>query len=95
MQVKAVATALGIHPFMLSELRTDVRDWTLSGRLPETTPAGPKREIVRLQQLEREHALLQEEHDLQRESHPALHLAKADAFAFIHAARATCGVARL
>ncbi|MBX3134032.1 MAG: transposase [Gemmatimonadaceae bacterium] len=64
MQVKAVATALGIHPFMLSKWRKDVRDGTLRGRLPKAAPPGPAREIARLQQLEREHALLQEEHDL-------------------------------
>jgi len=64
MQVKAVATALGIHPFMLSKWRKDVRDGTLRGRLPRAAPPGPAREIARLQQLEREHALLQEEHDL-------------------------------
>lgn len=64
MQVKAVATALGIHPFMLSKWRKDMRDGTLRGRLPKSAPVGPTREIARLQQLEREHALLQEEHDL-------------------------------
>jgi transposase len=64
MQVKAVATALGIHPFMLSKWRKDVRDGMLRGRLPKAVPPGPAREIARLQQLEREHALLQEEHDL-------------------------------
>jgi len=64
MQVKAVATALGIHPFMLSKWRKDVRDGTLRGRLPKAAPPGPAREIGRLQQFEREHALLQEEHDL-------------------------------
>jgi transposase len=64
MQVKAVATALGIHPFMLSKWRKDVRDRTLRGRRPKAAPVGPAREIARLQQLEREHALLLEEHDL-------------------------------
>jgi transposase len=64
MQVKAVAAALGIHPFMLSKWRKDVRDGTLRGRLPKAAPPGPAREIARLQELERAHALLQEEHDL-------------------------------
>ena len=64
MQVKAVATALGIHPFMLSKWRKDVRDGTVRGRLPKATPAGPTREIAQLQALEKQHALLQEEHDL-------------------------------
>jgi transposase len=64
MQVKTVATALGIHPFMLSKWRKDVRDGTLRGRLPKAAPAGPAREIAQLQALEKRHALLQEEHDL-------------------------------
>ena len=62
-QVQAVAAALDIHPFMLSKWRKQVRDGELRGqgrdlRLP------PPREIRRLQELERAHALLQEEHDL-------------------------------
>jgi transposase len=64
LQVKAVAAALGIHPFMLSKWRKDVRDGTLRGRLPKAAPAGPAREIAQLQALEQQHALLQEEHDL-------------------------------
>lgn len=49
MQVKAVATALGIHPFMLSKWRTDVRDGTIRGRLPKAAAPGPAREIAQLQ----------------------------------------------
>lgn len=64
MQVQAVARALGIHPFMLSKWRKDVRDGTLRGRLPKAAPAGPSREIAQLQALEQKYALLQEEHDL-------------------------------
>lgn len=64
LQVQAVATALGIHPFMLSKWRKDVRDGMLRGRLPKAAPPGPAREIAQLQALERKHALLQEEHDL-------------------------------
>lgn len=64
MQVKAVANALGIHPFMLSKWRKDVRDGTVRGRLPKAAPKGPAREIAQLQALERKHALLEEEHDL-------------------------------
>lgn len=68
MQVQAVARALGIHPFMLSKWRKDVRDGTLRGRLPKAAPAGPAREIAQLQALEKQHALLQEEHDLLKEA---------------------------
>lgn len=62
-QVQAVAAALDIHPFMLSKWRKQVRDGVLRGtgrdlRVP------PVREIWRLQELERAHALLQEEHEL-------------------------------
>lgn len=57
MQVKAVATALGIHPFMLSKWRKDVLDGTIRGRLPKAATPGPAREIARLQQLERAHAV--------------------------------------
>lgn len=64
MQVKAVAGALGIHPFMLSKWRKDVRDGSLRVRLPKAAPKGPARGIAQLQALERKHALLQEEHDL-------------------------------
>lgn len=53
MQVKAVATALGIHPCTLSKWRKDVHDGTLRGRLPKAAPPGPARAIARLQQLER------------------------------------------
>lgn len=64
MQVQTVAAALAIHPFMLSKWRKDARDGRLRGRTPKAPPAGPAREIARLQQLERDYALLQEEHDL-------------------------------
>lgn len=64
MQVKAVAAALGIHPFMLSKWRKDVRDGTVRGRAPKAVRPGLARESARLQALEREHAILREEHDL-------------------------------
>ena len=64
MQVKTVATALEIHPFMLSKWRKDYRDGRLRGRLPKAPRAGPAREIAQLQALERAYAQLQEEHDL-------------------------------
>ena len=62
--VKTVATALEIHPFMLSKWRKDVRDGVLRGRPRKPPRAGPTREIARLQQLERAHAQLREEHEL-------------------------------
>ena len=64
LQVKTVATALEIHPFMLSKWRKDARDGRLRGRAPEAPPPGPAREIAQLQALEKAHALLQEEHEL-------------------------------
>jgi transposase len=63
-QLQTVATALAIHPFMLSKWRTDAREGRLAGHAPKAPPARPAREIARLQQLEREYALLREEHDL-------------------------------
>jgi transposase len=66
-QVQTVAAALAIHPFMLSKWRKDVRD----GRLTERAPKKPSakevqqaRELAQFQALEREYALLKEEHDL-------------------------------
>ena len=64
LQVKTVAAALTIHPFMLSKWRKDSRDGRLSGRAPKAPPPGPAREIAKLQALEKAHALLQEEHEL-------------------------------
>jgi transposase-like protein len=64
MLVKTVATALEIHPFMLSKWRKDARDGRLRGRAPKAPPPGPAREIAQLQALEKAHALLQEEHEL-------------------------------
>jgi transposase len=64
LQVKTVAAALEIHPFMLSKWRKDVRDGLIRGRALKTLPPGPAREIAQLQALEKAHALLQEEHDL-------------------------------
>ena len=55
-QVKTVAAALAIHPFMLSKCRKDARDGRLRGRAPKAPPPRPAREIARLQHLEREYA---------------------------------------
>ncbi len=68
LQVQAVAEALDIHPFMLSRWRKEFRE----GRLRQTSDKVKRRapkaslvgEIRRLQELEREHRLLQEEHAL-------------------------------
>lgn len=61
LQVKTVAAALTIHPFMLSKWRKDARDGRLRGRAGKAPPPGPAREIAQLQALENAHALLQED----------------------------------
>jgi transposase len=63
-QVKTVAAALEIHPFMLSKWRKDARDGRLRGRARKAPPPGPAREIAQLQALERKYAELREEHEL-------------------------------
>lgn len=63
--VQTVAAALDIHLFMLSRWRKEVRDDVLRGRAARVdVTARPTRELRRLQALEREHALLQAEHEL-------------------------------
>jgi len=62
--VQAVAAALDIHPFMLSRWRKEVREGQLRGKHGAAVHVAPPREIRRLQELERAHALLQEEHAL-------------------------------
>ncbi len=63
LEVQAVAAALDLHPFMLSKWRKQVRDGVLRGRGRDLR-VPPPREMRRLQELERAHALLQEEHAL-------------------------------
>ncbi len=63
-QVKTVATALEIHPFMLSKWSKDARDGRLRGRAPKAPAPGPAREIAQLQALEAKYAALEEEHAL-------------------------------
>ena len=64
-QIKDVAEALDIHPFMLSRWRKEVRDGVLKGRARRVDlPSRPARELKQLQTLKREHALLKEEHEL-------------------------------
>ena len=43
LQVKTVAAALEIHPFMLSKWRKDARDGRLGGRARKAPPPGPAR----------------------------------------------------
>ena len=62
-QVQTVADALDIHPIMLSRWRKEAREGELRGR-PRRVEAGPRRELQRLQALERAHAILKEEHEL-------------------------------
>ena len=57
--------------------------------------APPRREIQRLQELERAHAVLKEEHDLLKKSHPVLFRSKTDRFAFIDTQRDRYPVKRL
>jgi transposase len=66
-QVQTVATALAIHPFMLSKWRKDAREGRLSDRAPRrpaATEGKQARELAEFQALEREYALLKEEHVL-------------------------------
>jgi len=63
--VQTVADALDIHPFMLSQWRKEARDGILRGKVPRGVVDGRRaREVKRLQVLEREHAMLREEHEL-------------------------------
>src|SRR6478609_6301410 len=64
-QVKTVAAALAIHPFMLSKWRKEVREGVLRGPYHASPPPRTiTRELAYLEELERKYAALQEEHDL-------------------------------
>ena len=64
-QVQTVATALDIHPFMLSRWWKEAREGVLRGRAKRVAlDVRRAREIKRLQTLEREHAMLKTEHEL-------------------------------
>jgi len=63
-QVKTVAAALAVHPFMLSKWRKDAREGRLHGRARKAPPPGPAREIAQLQALEAKYAALRQEHEL-------------------------------
>ena len=66
MEEQVVARALDIHPVMLSRWRQEAREGRLKGVSSATSARkpAPAREVKRLQKLEREHAVLQEEHEL-------------------------------
>jgi transposase len=56
-EVQTVASALDIHPFMLSRWRKEVRDGVLRGRSRRVElPARRARELKQLEALKREHA---------------------------------------
>jgi transposase len=61
--VKDVADSLGIHPFMLSKWRKQVRDGELSGSPPPLEPDSVA-ELQRLREVEKQFKRLQMEHDL-------------------------------
>jgi transposase len=64
-EVQTGANALDIHPFMLSRWRKEVRDGVVKGRIRSVNrPARSAREIMELQALKREHAMLKAEHEL-------------------------------
>jgi transposase len=63
-QVRTVAASLAIHPVMLSKWRKDVRERRLTGRPRQRPGTLPTAELARLQELERDYALLKEEHEL-------------------------------
>jgi transposase len=63
-QVKDVAEALGIHPFMLSRWRKEVRDGVIKARVGVAADARSKADVRALAQLKRKYALLAEEHEL-------------------------------
>lgn len=61
--VKDVADSLGIHPFMLSKWRKQVRDGELVGKPPPIEPVAVA-ELQRLREVEKQFKRLQMEHDL-------------------------------
>jgi len=63
-QVKDIAQALDIHPYMLSRWRTEVRKGLIKAR-PGATPKMPTPDDARaFAKLRREHELLKREHEL-------------------------------
>jgi transposase len=63
-QVQEVAEALDIHPFMLSKWRKQVREGLIVAKGEVEIDPETAAELKRLRQVEREYALLKEEHAL-------------------------------
>lgn len=67
-QVKDIAAALDIHPFMLSRWRKEVREGKIvpsdKDRFTDTEQLQHKSELDRLKKLERENARLKKENDV-------------------------------
>lgn len=64
-QVRDVADALDIHPFMLSRWRKEAREGLIKARVPSPAlPSTTMREMKELARLKRDHALLEQEHAL-------------------------------
>ena len=64
-QVQDVAEALDIHPFMLSRWRKEYREGLIvDNDKPDIETPAIASELLRLRQLEKEHAILKEEHEL-------------------------------
>jgi transposase len=63
-QVQEVAEALDIHPFMLSKWRKQVREGLIVAKGEVEIDPETAAELKRLRQVERDYALLKEEHAL-------------------------------
>lgn len=63
-QVKDVAEALSIHPFMLSRWRKEVRDGVIRARASVRPDARSKADVRTIATLKRRYAMLSEEHEL-------------------------------
>ena len=90
-QVKDVADALGIHPFMLSLWRKQVRERVIVARASKLD-VQTTAELRRLRELERRYKVLKEEHELLKKSHPVCFGSKAEIFEFIEVSRMQHGV---
>ena len=64
-RVQDVAEALGIHPIMLSRWRQEYREGRIvCNEVPDVEIPPKLSELKRLRELEKEHAILKEEHAL-------------------------------